>query len=81
MQDTAQATLEALVEIKVSMARIEARQEAFLDQWKQHVLDDKLVADRVYKIESKLYYAAGVVTIIVAAFSFVANFILRKLSA
>jgi len=63
------------------MARIEARQEAFLDQWKQHVLDDKLVADRVYKIESKLYYAAGVVTIIVAAFSFVANFILRKLSA
>jgi len=81
VQDTAQATLEALVEIKVSMARIEARQEAFLDQWKQHVLDDKLVADRVYKIESKLYYAAGVVTIIVAAFSFVANFILRKLSA
>jgi len=63
------------------MARIEARQEAFLDQWKQHVLDDKQVADRVGKIESKLYYAAGVVTIIVAAFSFVANFILRKLSA
>ena len=81
MQDVSQATLETLVEIKVSMARIEARQEAFLDQWKQHVLDDKLVADRVYKIESKLYYAAGVVTIIVAAFSFVANFILRKLSA
>jgi hypothetical protein len=81
MQDVSQATLEAVIELKIAIARMEQRQENFLEQWKQHLVEDRQVAERVTKIESKLNYAAGVVTIIVAGFSFIANYIIRKLSA
>lgn len=68
-----------LLEIKISLAKMLVNQEVFLSQFKDHIIDDKLLAARVNSLETKYTYATGFIASLVIVWGLLSNIIMSKL--
>lgn len=68
-----------ILEIKISLAKMLVNQEVFLSQFKDHIVDDKLLAQRVSSLETKYTYATGFIAALVIVWGLVSNLILSKM--
>lgn len=68
-----------ILDIKISLAKMLVNQEVFLAQFKDHIVDDKLMAQRVSSLETKYTYATGFIAALVIVWGLVSNLILSKM--
>ena len=75
----ANITNQDLLEIKISLAKMLVNQEVFLSQFKDHIVDDKLMLARLTSLETKYTYATGFIAALVLVWGFLSNLIMAKL--
>lgn len=72
-------TTEVLVAIKIQLERILANQEAYIKRFEQHIIEDRLVAERVEGIQTKMNYGIGAFAAVSILWGAIGSYILAKL--
>jgi hypothetical protein len=79
MEGPANITNQDILEIKISLAKMLVNQEVFLAQFKDHIVDDKLMQTRLTALETKYTYATGFIAALVVIWGLISNLIMSKI--